>query len=547
MLKEFDKRGLHLQKTLVADSSILFDELEYFVDNNVIENKQQDFLSEVKLLADSLRNTVLDSSEQRPSEKVDKKTRTFLQEVIQRELNLEKIKREKQQKIDLEKISSNYLGSRLDVVEQQLDSQISLSKLVENSQQEQIDNSEASKAQASADQTTNKHKIERKIVKTKLDVEYKNLNESKSSIAEKEQAVYSLNKSLNEVENKLAKYQQQVDENKQDAEQFVQKKGRLVESQTKIKKQQIKQSINNNNIAEVNKESLKSLKDMVADKSAISKVLQRQGDLKKYQSELKTQVQQNPASSSTNKNIPLPGIKITNPLSKVSQAVNETISEVTASIKNQLESTAKHTTDTVSDIRSLLHKAGNQIIPPINQTPTSSGLLNNLIGNSEQKQSTNPKPLITPNQTKIGVSAVKEEQSQSTIKNAVAQIESSKATTRLANKDKTQAKNLPESQITNSLNEKLDTALKATNKYKNTQSQPPLSFEDIQQDLPKKQSVQKQIDGQELKSTQQKNDNISGIPEELQTAVQWMAEEEVENKLVDLLSRQAKLRGIDLS
>ncbi len=38
----------------------------------------------------------------------------------------------------------------------------------------------------------------------------------------------------------------------------------------------------------------------------------------------------------------------------------------------------------------------------------------------------------------------------------------------------------------------------------------------------------------------------NGIPEELQTAVQWMAQEEMENKLVELLSRQARLRGIDL-
>lgn len=37
------------------------------------------------------------------------------------------------------------------------------------------------------------------------------------------------------------------------------------------------------------------------------------------------------------------------------------------------------------------------------------------------------------------------------------------------------------------------------------------------------------------------------IPEELQTAVQWMADDDVENRLVDLLSRQARLRGVDLS
>lgn len=37
------------------------------------------------------------------------------------------------------------------------------------------------------------------------------------------------------------------------------------------------------------------------------------------------------------------------------------------------------------------------------------------------------------------------------------------------------------------------------------------------------------------------------IPEEISTAVQWIAEEEVEQKLVEILGRQAKLRGIDLS
>ena len=53
------------------------------------------------------------------------------------------------------------------------------------------------------------------------------------------------------------------------------------------------------------------------------------------------------------------------------------------------------------------------------------------------------------------------------------------------------------------------------------------------------------LEGQTAASTQDGPGN--GIPEELQTAVQWMAQEEVENKLVELLSRQAKLRGVDLS
>ncbi|WP_300455949.1 hypothetical protein [Desulfobacula sp.] len=46
-------------------------------------------------------------------------------------------------------------------------------------------------------------------------------------------------------------------------------------------------------------------------------------------------------------------------------------------------------------------------------------------------------------------------------------------------------------------------------------------------------------------TTQKSSPNT--IPEELQTAVQWMAQEEVENKLVEVLTRQARLRGVDLS
>ncbi len=47
--------------------------------------------------------------------------------------------------------------------------------------------------------------------------------------------------------------------------------------------------------------------------------------------------------------------------------------------------------------------------------------------------------------------------------------------------------------------------------------------------------------------TPQRPAPLTSLPEELKTAANWMAEEEVENKLVTLLRRQAKLRGVDLS
>ena len=37
------------------------------------------------------------------------------------------------------------------------------------------------------------------------------------------------------------------------------------------------------------------------------------------------------------------------------------------------------------------------------------------------------------------------------------------------------------------------------------------------------------------------------VPEEIITAAQWISEEEIEQQLVEILSRQAKLRGVDLS
>lgn len=41
--------------------------------------------------------------------------------------------------------------------------------------------------------------------------------------------------------------------------------------------------------------------------------------------------------------------------------------------------------------------------------------------------------------------------------------------------------------------------------------------------------------------------SLGAVPEEIVTAAQWITEEEVEQQLVEILSRQAKLRGVDLS
>jgi hypothetical protein len=41
--------------------------------------------------------------------------------------------------------------------------------------------------------------------------------------------------------------------------------------------------------------------------------------------------------------------------------------------------------------------------------------------------------------------------------------------------------------------------------------------------------------------------SLGAVPEEIVTAAQWITEEEIEQQLVEILSRQAKLRGVDLS
>lgn len=86
-------------------------------------------------------------------------------------------------------------------------------------------------------------------------------------------------------------------------------------------------------------------------------------------------------------------------------------------------------------------------------------------------------------------------------------------------------------------------------------TQPNLSSPISQDPMPQNQMPGQQAElAAELPSTLERNGptdtrttQAAGIPEELKTAVQWMAEEEVENKLVEMLRRQAKLRGVDLS
>jgi hypothetical protein len=53
--------------------------------------------------------------------------------------------------------------------------------------------------------------------------------------------------------------------------------------------------------------------------------------------------------------------------------------------------------------------------------------------------------------------------------------------------------------------------------------------------------------GIESQDIQKTTVSLGAIPEEIATAMQWITEEEVECRLVEILSRQAKLRGIDLS
>ena len=78
--------------------------------------------------------------------------------------------------------------------------------------------------------------------------------------------------------------------------------------------------------------------------------------------------------------------------------------------------------------------------------------------------------------------------------------------------------------------------------FNKTQHQkPPIEFKDSLM------SARNQADDVTQQVAQQASQTPAPVPEALQTAVQWMADDDVENRLVDLLSRQARLRGVDLS
>ena len=76
---------------------------------------------------------------------------------------------------------------------------------------------------------------------------------------------------------------------------------------------------------------------------------------------------------------------------------------------------------------------------------------------------------------------------------------------------------------------------------KTQHKKPPMEFKDSLV------SARNQADDVTQQVEQQASQTPAPVPEALQTAVQWMADDDVENRLVDLLSRQARLRGVDLS
>ena len=631
MLGSFDKKASLLQKTFVAESSRLFDDLSSIANRNVIEKQQQAFLSEIKQLADSMRGTVLDRSEQVVADKVDKKTRVFLQEVIRKEIKFEKIKLEKQHKIDMEEVKTQQADSRSVLAEQQsekqiaqkqavqeqaaqkLASQVSLSELVKKKQRGKMEYSQAQTNQADIAETENKHTVEENGAQRKLPIEQKNnpsLENVKNSVSGKNSVVYSLKNSINEVEERLTDSQREASENEKETtrefQEKIQNETRIGESQAQLKKQQIQRSIYSENIAESNKRSIKALKELVADKSTISKVLQRQDDMKEHQTEAQVQTQtqakdqaqrpQNFTMSSGNKNSPLAGMKsginpLNNPLKKVVQAVNQTMSEISTSVNKQLESTSQSTSSAISGVETLMHKLSvptNPLTKLISQMPANAGLLNTLVngkgdegesvdesgvndtdasefsvGKSTSSQSINAesgnsKPIKKQSKGLHPIVKSGDEQSHVYLDKTIAQVESTKFLNKIAKKETSQIQSLSQQHFSR----KLEAVIKTTKESAAEKNISQVNFEETQQDfstelsstehLPAEhssfeQSNLKQMDAQQLKSAQQKNGSNSAISEELQTAVQWMAEEEVENKLVDLLSRQARLRGIDLS
>jgi hypothetical protein len=104
------------------------------------------------------------------------------------------------------------------------------------------------------------------------------------------------------------------------------------------------------------------------------------------------------------------------------------------------------------------------------------------------------------------------------------------------------------------LGQQVDRTLNALNRHRSETVVPPGGQQDPSSYMP-----QDHMPGQHSPSasssaffeksgrTDHRTSVSGGVPDELKTAVQWMAEDEVENKLVEMLRRQAKLRGVDLS
>jgi len=492
-----------------------------------VEKEQQALLEEIRNFSNSLKDTILDKDESKSEPKLDKETQQFLLETIKKQLNTEKLKQKQSENLDqkLKKIDSKQQINNSNSLEDTessssannpkknkvSQSKVKLSKFPSTSNQEEVHQAVS----------THSPKKENNRLEEQQNVMSSNTQSFLNSINEVSRKLEILDKEKTQLAkktDKIEKKQNSLDSESKKAVKKILDKKRDLQHESERQVEQIRNKFDENKVSKKSNKTVVSLQNIVVEKAKITQILQRQGPLKQDQSK-EAQIAETNLHTKKYR------------ISSISKGKTpEYKKKIEAQVENLVRNELSKKSNVIQENKQT-HKSGKKLI---NQTKISLISKNTKSQNKQAKL----KEII-----KFSSNTQEQQVNQESLSSDNIKLKKHKAASYQKNEASRTESSVDSSKLATNLQNKLDKSLgKIKTKPIIDQTKPTASNHSITNNKPgfdDEEQVQSSDNIQQNMNTQ--------IPEELQTAAQWMAEEEVENKIVELLSRQAKLRGVDLS
>ena len=530
-LHTFNARPSDLKKALDADVSMLFKGVFSILGQNPIDKNQQSLLDEVKKLAHSLKNTVLDKNGQKIDPKGDEETQLFLLNVIKNEIHKD-------------------LPSSVEGIKKDLTADSKHIKQPQNKIHKTKDTDEI----ASRSITERKNDAVMTATQEDIDAEKKAVTKIRTLFGKglsNKKAVSTTKKRQTKVEKHIAQTNAEIVEKKRPAKNIAVQLGDIVSEQ---------------------------IKHTIRDEESIHQVPKEKTDSKPFenkQSEDLLSTNKNESPKGSQNNIRVQTSNMNPAYGNVLKGKSKLIADSKYIQQHQNNIHKSKDTDEIASRSITEHKdiaaearTATQENIDTKKIPDDKvrlvfekELSNKRKGNLTKKQPVNIKTLISQANTEIAgrkklakndtiqlgdiVSEqikhfTRDEESIHQVRNKKIGIENKG----IENNPVETKKLTAPARATAKFHQKLDETLNRSDKG----ITPKLSNTPV---IEQGQTIQNQTaqiqDQQDQTPVTTQKSGPNAIPEELQTAVQWMAQEEVENKLVEVLTRQARLRGVDLS